>query len=189
VNWQEIRRILDGPGDAKMKAIRFFPVALLLAAPAQAEKLTFDHRLHPPLKQVLDSGNRAMVAYDDRNPRYVIDRIAVTGKSAEQWTEALEIIARTPTRQVKSAADWLAELRGRADRTCPNRVAVIAQDDNSVTVERHSPNCPAERAPNALYRIVAGKRSLFLLSVLSKRELAGPDRRQWLALLASAHLE
>ena len=47
----------------------------------------------------------------------------------------------------------------------------------------------AERAPVAIYRVVAGKRSLFLLAVLSKSDLRESARREWLDLLASAHLE
>ncbi len=161
---------------------------LLLAAPARAEKLIFDHRLYPPLKEVLDNGRKEMISFDDSNPRYVVDRIAISGKSAEDWTQMLEIVARTPTRGMRSAADWLAELRRQADGVCVNRTEILAQTENSLTVERRSPNCPRERAPTALYRIVAGKRSLFLLAVLSKGDLTEPDRSQWLALLASAHL-
>jgi hypothetical protein len=171
-----------------MKALKLVPyVLLLLAAPAQADKLVFDHRLYPPLKAVLDGGQQDMVFYDSSNPRYVVDRIAITGKSATDWTEALEIIARTPTRTVRTVADWIAELRRQADRVCRNQVSTIAEDAMSVTFERRSPNCPGERAPVAIYRIVAGQRSLFMLAVLSKGELTETARSQWLALLASAH--
>lgn len=172
-----------------MRALAFLPVMLSLASPAMAEKLVFDHRLYPPLKAVLDDGKTEMVLFDTSNPRYIIDRIAVTGKSAEYWTEALEIIARTPAKNMKTSADWMAELKGQADKLCANNVSVIAQDETTITYQRLSSNCPAERAPVAIYRVIAGKRSLFLLSVLSKTELGETARRQWLEMLASAHLE
>ncbi len=178
-----------------MRALGLFPVimglaiALCLPCPAMAEKLVFDHRLSPPLKAVLDEGKTEMVLFDTSNPRYIIDRIAVTGKSAEYWTEALEIIARSPAKNMKTSADWMAELRDQADKLCPNEVSVIAQDLASITYQRLSLRCPKERAPYSIYRVIAGKRSLFLLAVLSKSELNETARRQWLALLASAHLE
>lgn len=170
------------------KALFLIPF-LLLASPASAEKLMFDHRLYPPLKDVLDSGNQDMVLFDASNPRYIVDRIAVTGPSAKRWTEALEIIARTPAREVKTPADWMAELRAKVDPKCGYDAKILTQDDNSITFERRVSDCPDERAPVAIYRIVGSKRSLFMLAVLEKRELTEEARKQWLALLASAHLE
>lgn len=162
---------------------------VLLATPAQAEKLVFDHRLNPALKEVLDSGDAAKVDYNNANPRYVVDRIAVRGTTANDWQEALEIIARTPAKGMGSAADWMAELRARADKACSNTVTTLAEDAASVTFERQSQPCKSERAPYALYRAVAGKRSLFLLAVLAKQPLDKDSRARWLALLASAHIE
>lgn len=172
-----------------MRALALLPVVLCLASPALAEKLVFDHRLSPPLKAVLDEGKSEMVLFDASNPRYIIDRIAVIGKSADYWTEAIEIIARSPSKNMKVSADWMAELRAQADKLCPNQLSIIAQDDASITYQRLSPNCPKERAPYSIYRVIAGKRSMFLLAVLSKSELNETARRQWLELLASAHLE
>lgn len=162
---------------------------LLLASPASAERLMFDHRLYPPLKAVLDSGDQDMVLFDASNPRYIVDRIAVSGKSAKRWTEALEIIARTPAKNVKTVADWMAELRAKANPKCGYDVKILAQDANSITFERRVPDCQDERAPIVLYRIVGSKQSLFMLAVLEKAEPNEEVRKQWLALLASARLE
>jgi hypothetical protein len=172
-----------------MRVSYLLPLLLLLSAPAFAEKLSFDHRLYPPLKAVLDSGQTEMVLFDASNPRNIIDRIAVRGTSATRWTEALEIIARTPGKGVVSAEDWMRELRGAADKLCPNEAAILSQDDNSVTFERKSAQCPAERAPFAIYRIVGSKKSLFLLGVLTKEPLPAEMRQKWLELLATAHIE
>ncbi|MFM5954641.1 MAG: hypothetical protein ACKOPE_10130 [Novosphingobium sp.] len=164
---------------------------LLLAAayPAQAEKLTFDHRLYPPLKEVLDSGDAGMIAYDASNPRYVIDLIAIRGKSASDWSEALEIIARTPAKSLRSARDWFDELRRGADRRCANTFTMLAEGPASLTFERRSPDCPAERAGTEITRVLAGKRSLFRITFLFKGVPDESARQQALALLASAHLE
>lgn len=163
--------------------------ALALAAPLHAERLQFDHRLNPALKQVLDSGDADMVDFNNKNPARLVDLIAVKGKSAKNWTEALEIVSIVRPADVKTARDWMALLQSQAQARCKASFTVIAEDAGSVTFERSSPNCPAERAETGLYRLVTGKRSWFQLSVLSKVPLDPQVRAQWLALLASAHLD
>ena len=164
-------------------------VFALSASPALAERLLFDHRLSPPLKAALDSKDAGKISYNDRNPRYVVDIIAVRGKSASDWTEALMIIARTPNRKVRTAAEWKAELRGEAERRCPSEIRTLAEDANSITFERRSTGCPADYPPIAIYRAVAGKRSLFLLAVMVRDDLGDLAQRQWLDLLGSARIE
>ena len=161
----------------------------LTAAPAAAERLQFDHRLHPQLKAVLDSGRTEMVSYDASDPKYLVDRIVIDGKSVSDWNEELEIIARSEQKGMNSAADWFADMRQRFDRRCPNTITIIAQDDASVTFERHSPSCPSERAETGLYRIIAGKHSLFQLAALRKGPISSESKQVWLALMASAHLD
>lgn len=163
--------------------------ALAAAAPAAAEKLTFDHRNHPGLKAVLDGGDPAMIDFDNSNPRHVVDLIAVKGRSAQDWTEALEIIARTPTGKVGTAREWASEIQRGPVAACKPTITTLAEDAISVTFERLAPACPAARAETMITRIVQGKRSLFLLSVLVKGVPDQTARQQWLALLASAHLE
>ncbi|WP_198519112.1 hypothetical protein [Novosphingobium kunmingense] len=162
---------------------------MAVAAPASAEKLTFDHRNHPGLKAVLDGGDPGMIDFDASNPRYVVDLIAVKGRSARDWTEALEIIARTPTGKIRTARDWAAEIQGGAVAGCNPAVTTLAEDAISITFERLAPACPAARAETMITRIVQGKRSLFLLSVLVKGVPDAGSRQQWLALLESAHLD
>ena len=166
-----------------------FIALLLLAAPALAEKLVFDHRLSPPLRAVLDSGDASMIAYNASNPRNVIDVIAVRGKSAQDWSEALVIIARTPDRKVRSAGDWIAELQREAQSKCVSTFTQIARDDISITVERHSAGCRPGYPSTALYHAITGQHSLFLLAVLVKDNLSDSSRSQWLAMMSSAHLE
>lgn len=168
--------------------LRFAFALLLMATPAWAERLQFDHRLYPPLLQVLDQGDADMIAFDNKNPARLVDLIAVKGKSAKNWTEALEIIAIRRPSDVQSAKAWMALLQQQAQARCPASFEILAEDSDSVTFQRRSPNCPAERASLGLYRLVAGKRSWFQLSVLVKGDLDDAARQQWLSLLASAQL-
>lgn len=162
---------------------------LLVASPGSAERLKFDHRLYPPLQQVLDRGAAEMVDFNNSNPQRLVDLIAVRGSSAQNWTEALEIVSIVRPGGIADAKDWMARLQNAAQARCPAQFSILAQDAQSITFERRSPNCPAERSSLGLYRLVTGKRSWFQLSVLVRGELEEADRQQWLALLASAHLD
>lgn len=159
------------------------------SVPAMADKLTFDHRLAPALKAVLDGGDPGMVAYNASNPKYVTDLIAVRGRSAKDWTEALVIIARTPDKKVATAGDWAGELQREAGNKCAATFTELARDETSVTFERRSTGCAPGYPPIAIYRAVGNGKSLFLLAVMVKDDLGETERGQWLALMNSAHIE
>jgi hypothetical protein len=170
--------------------IRFlFLCLLVIASPAAAERLQFDHRLYPPLKDVLAAGNKEMTAFDNSDPKYVVDRIAIQGRSAQQWTEAIDIVARVPAKGVTTADDWFAEIKKKAEKVCSSRFTELARDTNSITFSRQSSNCGTDKVQTALYRIVTGNRNLFLLNAIYRGEMAPGQRAQWLELLASARLE
>ena len=168
----------------------YLAALLVLALPgaANAEKLTFDHRIYPPLLAVIDSGRTEMIRFNDSNPKYITDQIAVQGTSVDNWTEALDIIVRTRKSKMNSPADWAGQLQRDASALCASTFNTIAQDEISITFERHSSSCPAGTARTGFYRIVTGKKSLFLLNALAVGEVSGQARQQWLALLGSAHL-
>lgn len=163
--------------------------ALVLASPAYAEQLKFDHRLSPPLKAVFDAGDPDKIDFNDSNPRYVKDLIAIEGKSAKDWTEALLIVARSPDKQVRNVSQWVAELQAEGQRRCTSAFRAVAEEQNSVTFERRSSGCAVGYPPVALYRVVAGKKSLFLLGFLHKSEPSAQAQAQWRAVLASATIE
>lgn len=167
-----------------------FAFALLaFASPAFADKLVFDHRLYPALNASLDSGRSDMILFNDKNPAYVTDLIVVRGQSVKDWTEAMIIIARKPGEKVSGPSEWLAELKLQSVQQCPSELNVLAEDEGSITIERRSTGCPANYPSNALYHIVKGKPSLFLLGAMSKDGFTPESRTAWLALFASAHLE
>lgn len=167
-------------------------LALALAGwetPALADKMVFDYRLSPELKAVLDSGDPAMIDYNASNPRNLVDTIAVRGHSAHDWLEALVIVSRTPDRKISGAAQWREAIEREARARCKATFTPIAQDVGSLTFERRSTDCPAGYPVRALYRVIEGKGTLFMLAVLVKDGLEETRREQWLAMMASAHLE
>jgi hypothetical protein len=164
---------------------------LLLAVPgaALAEKLTFDHRTYPPLAAVLDSGRTEMIRFNDSNPKYITDRIAVQGSSVDHWTEALDIIVRLRSSKMNSASDWAGQIQHAASALCPSTYTTIAQDETSLTFERRSSACPAGTPQSGLYRIVTGRKSLFMLNSLAMGEMSATQRQQWLDLFSTARLD
>ncbi|MDT0507660.1 hypothetical protein [Novosphingobium sp. MMS21-SN21R] len=166
---------------------------LLIAMPAHAERLNFDHRLSPPLQRVLDEGRSEMVQFDGADPTRLVDLIAVRGESATNWKEALQIISIPKQKKLEGAQGWMIQIqdgiRARATATCRAEFSVLARDESSITFERRSTGCGPESVSYGLYRLVTGKRSWFQLAVLAKDGISGEAKAQWLALLASAHLE
>lgn len=166
---------------------------LLIAMPAHAERLQFDHRLSPPLQRVLDEGRSEMVQFDGSDPTRLVDLIAVRGDSAASWKEALQIISIPRQKKLDGAQAWMTQIedgiRSRSTGGCKADFTVLARDELSVTFERHSPGCGPESVSYGLYRLVTGKRSWFQLAVLAKDGISDEARSQWLALLASAHLQ
>lgn len=162
---------------------------LALAGPVAAESLHFDHRIYPPLKAIFDGNRAEMISHNVANPKYMTDRIAVQGKSAKEWTEALDIIARSPTDQVRTIDDWVAEIRTKVGGACPTAFETLARDDNSVTFSRRSTGCGKDKVQYALYRIVAGKKTMFLLNAIYRDDMPADMKQQWLELLKSARLE
>lgn len=119
---------------------------LLIAMPAHAERLQFDHRLSPPLQKVLDEGRSEMVQFDGSDPTRLVDLIAVRGELAMKWQEALQIVLIPKQKKIDGAQGWMAQIesgiRSRsAAAACKAEFAVLAQDENSVTFERRSPGC------------------------------------------------
>lgn len=163
-------------------------LALLPATPAHAERMLFDHLLDPRIGAVLDSGRKEMIHYDASNPAYVYDRIAIEGTSADNWTEALEIIVRTPDKAMRSPADWVQQISAASAPACPSRVTPIAKDETSLTFLRQTPACAGTAGETAIYRIVAGRKSLFLLGARFKGEMPQTARDRWLSLLGTARV-
>ncbi len=172
-----------------MKLRHLLPLLVFVfATPAFAEKLTFDHRTYPPLEAVLNSGREEMIRFNDSNPKYVTDRIAIQGTSVDQWSEALDIIVRLRSAKMKSAADWANELQQQSRIRCSSTFTTIAEEAKSRTFLRRSTGCPPGTPLTGLYRIVEGRKSLFLLGALAMEDMPETAKQQWLTLMATAHV-
>ena len=159
------------------------------ATPARAERLDIDHRLYSPLHAVMENAQDGAVYYDASQPGRVFDRIMVRGTSAAgDWTEALEILVVRRAAQLKTPQDWVASFRPDAESACPARVSNLAGDASSMTFALDAPACAGGPALTGLYRVVLGRKSVYVVSAKQKGAMSATQREQWLALLGSAKL-
>lgn len=165
------------------------PVALAWGTTASAEKLNLDHRLYAPLNAAVMGGGDEAVFFDDSNPNRVLDRILVRGTSAERnWTEALELIV-LPRNRSASPRDWYQAFRPDAESPCANHSNLLGSDDQSLTFSVETPACASGPAFTGLYRVVYGKRTIYLVGAKYKGVMTPDQRQQWLALLATASIQ
>lgn len=161
----------------------------LLASAAGAERLDLDHRLYPPLHEAMEHPHQGTVFFDANTPGRVFDRIVVTGTSAEHdWTEALELLV-TPRKTPRLTPQaWLAGFRPDRESLCPAQITPIGQDENSLTFALEASACPQGPGLSGLYRVVVGRKTVYLVSAKLKGTMSPSQREQWLAVLQSARL-
>ncbi len=160
-----------------------------MATPAQAERLDIDHRLYAPLHAAMENPREGTIFYDASQPGRLFDRILVRGTSAEHdWTEALELLVTRRNGKAKTPQDWLAGFQPASESACPATLSNLSADITSLTFALEAPPCPAGAPLTALYRVVLGRKSAYLVSAKVKGAMSATQREQWLALLASAHL-
>ena len=73
---------------------------------------------------------------------------------------------------------------------CIGEWTEVARDDISVTFTRNYTDCPAGSGRlSGIYRMVLGKKTVYLLKALYRGDMDAASRQQWLALMASAHID
>lgn len=164
-------------------------VAAAAAAPLNAERLDLDHRLHAGLHKALEQNNADAIYYDTSKPGAVFDRILIRGKSAERdWTEALELVTYTRNRKLPAPMAWFRAFDAKGETPCPAAKTVLARDDLSVTFGLRAAACPAGPALEGVYRVLYGKRTVYLAAGKVRGAMSDAERAEWLALLASANI-
>lgn len=163
-------------------------LASLASTPALADRLVFDHSLYPALQEAFRDQERNVRYVVSDNPRYIFDRIKVRGRSLDDFTEALEIMVTSRGRDVQTIADWFERYRQEQDETCGSEWQTLAQDAASITFSRTTRGCPEYDGQTRIYRTVLGERSVYMLTAITRGEMAQPLRETWLTVLASARL-
>lgn len=160
----------------------------LIAAPAAAERLDFDPRVHAALAAAMADKSSDAVYFEDRRPRYLLDRILIRGRSAQDWDEALEIVVYPHPRNVTKAMQWYEPFRAAEDAACPSTWSVLTSEDTSITFTRSEARCTALAGQTRTYRAIVGKRDVFVLGGLNRGAIEPAVREAWLTLFATARL-
>jgi hypothetical protein len=161
----------------------------LPAAPARAkEGLDFSFEGYPRLAAAVSTrdGHEPMVATEDRSPVYVLTRIVVEGKSADDWVEAFEIMNTNRSDSPRNVQAWYEHFHAQGEAHCASEWTVLAKSDDTLTFERKSGECPPHAAQQALYRVLYGKQNVFLLIGTRKGAMDEATRSAWLAVLGTA---
>ena len=164
-------------------------LAALPATTAHAERLDIDHRIYAPLHAAMENAHDGTVFFLASPSGRVLDRILVAGTSAERdWSEALELVVIPRKSEQKTPQAWLAAFRPEHESTCPARLTPLGEDQNSVTFALESTPCAAGAALSGLYRVVYGRKSVYVVGAKLKGMMSPAQRAQWLAVLQSARL-
>ena len=161
----------------------------LSATAAKAERLDIDHRIYAPLYAAMESPHDGTVFFQASPSGRVLDRILVAGTSAERdWSEALELVVIPRKGEQKTPQAWLAAFRPERESICPANLTPLGEDQNSVTFALESSACNAGTPLSGLYRVVYGRRSVYVVGAKYKGTMSPAQRAQWLAVLQSARL-
>ena len=163
--------------------------ALLSAGMAQAERLDIDHRLYAPLHAAIEQPREGSVFYQASPSGRQFDRILVHGTSAEHdWTEALELVVTPRKSERKTPQEWLAAFQTASESSCPANVTLLDEDDSSITFSLDAPPCSTGTPLSGLYRVIYGRKTVYVVSAKLKGQMRAEQRQQWLGLLNSAKL-
>lgn len=139
---------------------------------------------------------------DDKKPKYVntftitpgqayLTRFVWEGESIDNWTESLEIFNTWKTNfppTPEKAYNMLVEMRRKK---CPEaKATVLNQDNNSITYEINTINCPPHPDENSLNRILYGNSQVFNYIYTNKiTTLPTETRDEWLRILSGAVID
>jgi len=122
----------------------------------------------------------------DEGPVF-LTRFVIEGTSADEWTQALEILQFSKKGQPKTASLWYDAFKTNGEQHCPGGVwTVLQQDDASVLYERTTADCDGNPPQRSLNRVLYGKKKAFVLIFTSAEELVSADREAWVSVLANA---
>ena len=118
----------------------------------------------------------------------MLDRIAVRGKSADDWSEALEIVVLTRPRKIAALADWFSAWQQSEDAICTSAWQTLSATPATMSFARSDARCPAQAGQQRIYRALWGKKNVYLLSGIVRGSMSAAQRAQWQVLLDTAKI-
>jgi hypothetical protein len=166
------------------------PLMASLTVPADVhaeERLSWTYDGYEKLAKLFESEGGPR--YGEKQSRRVYHlRFVVEGESLEEWVEILETISTRRKDEPKQIRLWLESFRAKGDRTCPGDWTILDERDTSITFLRSVDECPGFGAQDALYRVLYGKKKVFLIFATRKGGMSEDLQASWLRVLNSAEI-
>ena len=170
---------------------RLVLLCLLVIGPviAHADSVNFDYSAYSRFSDAMfvrESG--PLVYVEDEAPLYVLQRFIVEGASTDEWVEALEIMSTQRKNEPKNVRDWYDRFQAQGEKTCPSDWEILKESKKELTFERRVSSCDPHGTQHALYKVLYGKREVFVLIATRKAQMDAETRDGWIKLLKSAKI-
>ena len=165
-------------------------LALVIFVPlsARAERLEWDYSASPKLEMFITNPD-PLIFTQDRAPEFVLTRFIVEGSSAEEWTESLEIMNTWKKNQPRNVSGWYEKFKLQGEETCHSDWKILEESKKSLMFERLSESCPPFGVQHAVYRVLYGKKNIFVLFATRKEGMDDGTRDSWIEVLESADIK
>jgi hypothetical protein len=170
---------------------RLVLLSLLVIGPvvAHADSVNFDYSAYSKFFDAVFARESGPLIYEeDKAPLYVLQRFIVEGVSTDEWTEALEIMSTQRKNEPENVRGWYDRFQAQGEKTCPGDWEILKESKKELTFERSVNNCDPLGTQHALYKVLYGKREVFVLIATRKAQMDAGTRDGWIDLLKSAEI-
>jgi hypothetical protein len=161
---------------------------LLVSSPVQSrERLSWTYAGYEKLAALFDSEDGPLYGEKENRRTYHL-RFVIEGESLETWTEILEIIDTRRKDEPDTAQQWFERFREHGDETCSSEWTTIDEQATSIIFRRTAKNCQGFDDQDALYRVLYGKKNVFLIFATRKGDMDDVILEGYLTVLRSAEV-
>ena len=164
-------------------------IALLLTSFSvlAKERLSWEYTGYEKLATLFESEPGPLYGERENRRTYHL-RFVVEGESLEDWTEILEIMSTWRKHEPESVQLWLERFQAQGNETCPSKWTTIDEQASSIIFRRTAKNCQGFDDQDALYKVMYGKKKVFLIFATMKGEMDETSRDGYLAVLRDAEI-
>jgi len=171
-------------------AFGFLAVTALLLTSFSAlatERLSWEYTGYEKLATLFESEPGPLYGEKENRRTYHL-RFVVEGESLEDWTEILEIISTWRKHEPESVQLWLERFQAQGNETCPSKWTTIDEQASSIIFRRTAKDCQGFDDQDALYKVLYGKKKVFLIFATKKGEMDEASRDGYLTVLRAAEI-
>jgi hypothetical protein len=88
----------------------------------------------------------------------------------------------------KNVKGWYDRFQAQGEKTCSSDWEILKESKKALMFERRVSNCDSFGTQHALYKVLYGKREVFVLIATRKAQMDAGTRDGWIELLKSAKI-